>query len=152
MNEIYEIIIFILLNFLVSALSDLGLNFLSSKSYSTKLIQSLRTYFDEHSTIISAIYAGLTVIITLIITILFSKLIMKFWIPNNYFELLQFLILAFVIGFIADFLIYKFQLFGTSLNEYYNLTTPGIWGAIAFLFSILISYVFWQFLLKPISM
>jgi hypothetical protein len=76
---------------------------------------------------------------------LISKILLQFWIPDNYLELLQFLILAFLIGFIVDYLIYKFQIFGDSLNDYYNLTTPGVWGGIAFIFSIIVSYFIMKF-------
>jgi hypothetical protein len=142
----FIILIFILFNFIISVISDLILNFLSRQSYSSKLIQSLKTYFYEQSALTSSVYAGLTVIITLIITILISKLLLKFYIPNNNKELIKFIILAFIIGFISDFIIYKFKIFGNSLNTYYSLTTPGFWGAMAFIFSITISYILMKIL------
>lgn len=142
----FIILIFILFNFIISVISDLILNFLSGQSYSSKLIQSLKTYFSEQSALLSSVYAGLTVIITLIITILISKLLLKFYIPNNNKELIKFIILAFIIGFISDFIIYKFKIFGNSLNTYYSLTMPGFWGAMAFIFSITISYILMKIL------
>jgi hypothetical protein len=134
--------IFILINFIISAISDIILNYLSRQSYSTKLIQSLKIYFEQRSTITSSIYAGLTVVITLIITILMSKLLFNFWYPKiNLEELIKFLGLCFFIGYISDIVIYHLQIFGNSLNNYYSLTTPGFWGAIAFIFSVILSLI-----------
>lgn len=134
---------FIFVNFIVSLFSDIILNDLANKKlYNTqsKIILSLDSYFKNKSIMISGIYAGLTVIICLIFTTFISKLIFNFYLPNNLRELFFFNILSFITGYIADILIDRLDIFGKSLHNYYKIAGSGFWGAIAFLFSINISY------------
>ena len=63
-----------------------------------------------------------------------------FVIPTNFTDLFYFCILAFLIGYILDILIYKFKIFGDRLNDYYKTLGAGLWGGLAFVFSIVISY------------
>ena len=136
-------VFFVFINFIVSLFSDIILNDLANnKLYKSKssIILSLKDYFENKSIIISGIYAGLTVIICLIITSLISKLILNFYFPNNLKELIYFNILSFLTGYIADILIDKLNIFGSSLHKYYKIAGAGFWGAIAFIFSINTSY------------
>ena len=65
-----HIITFIILNFIVSGVSDIVLNDLSHHAAFAKtpdsIIGSLRTYFDNRTIIGSAILAGLTVVAALV--------------------------------------------------------------------------------------
>ena len=126
--------------FFVSAISDIFLNIISRSKYSPPSIRSLRSYFLQHSPIISAVLAALTIIITLIPTMLLSKLLFNFYKPDTIKELWKFLTLATPIGYLADNIIYYFQLFGTQLNPYYKLVGAGLWGSLAFVFSIIITF------------
>lgn len=140
------VIIFILFNFLVSAFSDIGLNILSHLKFSPSAIRALKPYFDKQSVITSAIYAGLTVVSVLVLTMLMSKLVFQFKYPKNIIQLLLFICLAAPLGYLADMLIYYFQIFGPSLNEYYKEAGVGFWGSAAFIFSIIFSYMFMKFI------
>jgi hypothetical protein len=60
--------------------------------------------------------------------------------PNNYTQFIYFCIIAFVIGYILDVAIDKLKIFGSSLDQYYKEYGAGFWGAVAFLFSIVVSY------------
>ena len=134
-------IIFILLNFIISAISDMGLNILSRLSVSPSAIRALKPYFQSQSVLVSAGYAGITVVTVLIITMLVSKIVFNFLYPKTVKELALFLLLAAPIGYIADAIIYYFQLFGTSLNDYYKKAGVGFWGSAAFVFSIIFSFL-----------
>ena len=140
-----KVIIFIIINFIISALSDIILNLLSSsliaKKYNFKIILSLKPYFKNKSIIESAVYAGLTIICALLITILASKTFLGFYIPNNNNELIKFIFIAFLIGYVADIIIDRFKIFGNELELYYKTAGAGLWGALAFIFSIIISYL-----------
>jgi len=127
-------ITFLVLNFGVSFVSDLLLNKLN-------IVPSLNTYFYNQSSIKTAFDAGLTVLAALIITMGFSKLIFGFTVPTNYKTLSYFCVLAFLVGYIIDVLIYKFNIFEDRLNEYYKTMGAGLWGSLAFIFSIVISYM-----------
>lgn len=140
------VIIFILFNFIVSAFSDIGLNILSHFKFSPSAIRALKQYFDKQSVITSAIYAGFTVVSVLVLTMLMSKLVFQFKYPKNVIQLLLFICLAAPIGYLADILIYYFQIFGPSLNEYYKEAGVGFWGSAAFIFSIVFSYIFMNFI------
>jgi hypothetical protein len=140
-----KVIIFIIIIFIISALSDIILNFLSRnsliKKYDLKIILSLRPYFKNKSIIRSAIYAGLTIVVALLINILISKNIFGFYIPSNNNELIKFICIAFPLGYIIDIIIDKLKIFGNDLDLYYKVAGAGLWGALAFIFSIIISYI-----------
>jgi len=131
---------FILVNFIVSAISDLVLNILSRQNISPKEITSLKSYFDLHSPITTAIYAGLTVVSVLIVNILLASILFKFSIPTNISQLFIFILIAYPLGYFADIFIYKYSVFGNELDEYYETTGAGVWGALAFVFAIIVSY------------
>ena len=141
-------LLFVGLNFIVSAFSDIILNLLAHIDFSPNAIKALRPYFDKQSFLISALYAGLTVISVLLITMMLSKALYDFYNPKSFIELLLFLALAVPLGYVADVLIYKFQLFGSSLNDYYKIAGAGFWGSSAFAFSILFSFLLQKLLAK----
>ena len=83
---------FIVLNFFVSFFSDLVLNILSRFKKSPAAIRALKSYFTYYdSPILTAVYAGFTVISVLVITILFSFFILGFTEPHNKKQLLKFI-------------------------------------------------------------
>jgi hypothetical protein len=144
-------LLFVSLNFIISAFSDIILNLLSYIDFSPNAIKALRPYFNKQSFIISALYAGLTVLSVLLITMMLSKALYDFYNPKTFIELLLFLALAIPLGFIADILIDKFKVFGSSLNEYYKIAGAGFWGAAAFAFSIIFSYLLQKLLTKNVN-
>ena len=129
---------FIFINFIVSFISDIILNDLSQSSYiNSPIIKSLQPYFQKKSIVEAAFYAGLTVVLTLIpILILHKYLLPIFDIP----ELLLLIILGFIIGYIIDIFIEKIDIFGPTLHKYYTLAGSGFYGALAIIFSIIVSY------------
>ena len=139
-----KVIIFIIIFFIVSSLSDILLNLLSKnqiiEKYNIKIILSLKPYFKNKTMIQSAIYAGLTIIVALFINMLLSKNIFGFYFPKNKNELIKFICIAFPLGYIVDIMIDKFKVFGSDLDLYYKTAGAGLWGALAFVFSIIISY------------
>lgn len=147
-----EVIIFIIINFIVSALSDVSLNLLTrnslTKYYNLKIILSLRPYFKNKSIIKCAVYAGITIVIALLINILISKKLLGFYIPHNNIELIKFIGIAFPLGYVTDIIIDKLKIFGSSLKLYYKVAGAGLWGALAFVFSIIISYLIQNIFLK----
>ena len=140
----FNSIIFLLLNFCVAFDSDIILNDLSTHF---NIIKSLQSYFQNESILKCALDAGITVSVGIVITMLFSYLLFGFLSPNTFVQLIYFCIIGFLIGYILDIFIYKFNVFGNRLNAYYKAFGAGLWGAIAFIFSIIISY----FLQKHIS-
>ena len=140
-----KVLTFIIIVFIVSALSDILLNVLSKnsliKKYNFKIILSLIPYFKNKSVIQSAVYAGITIIVALLINMFISKNVFGFYIPNNNIELVKFICIAFPLGYIIDIAIDNYKIFGNSLNLYYKTAGAGLWGALAFIFSILISYL-----------
>lgn len=136
---------FIIIVFIVSLLSDIILNLLSrnslTKDYNLRIILSLKPYFKNKSIIQSAVYAGITIVVALLINILISKFLLDFYIPHNNTELIKFIGIAFPLGYIIDIIIDRFKIFGNDLDLYYKVAGAGLWGALAFVFSIIISYL-----------
>lgn len=135
-----KLILFIFLNFCVAFISDVILRFLSTQNINP-IITSLKPYFKNKSIMYAGFLAGLTIVSALLISLSVSYLCFGFLIPSSYNEMIYFLLISFILGYIIDYLIYKWQLFGKSLNQYYQLAGAGFWGALAFLFSLIISYI-----------
>jgi hypothetical protein len=147
-----KVIIFIIINFIVSALSDVSLNLLTrnslTKDYNLKIILSLKPYFKNKSMIKCAVYAGITIVIALLINMLISKKMLGFYIPHNNTELIKFIGIAFPLGYAIDIIIDKLKIFGNDLDLYYKVAGAGLWGALAFVFSIIISYLIQNIFVK----
>ena len=138
-------ITFILINFFVSFFSDIVLNDLSHFNI-IKTLQSLQPYFNNQSIIKCAFIAGLTIVIALLITMALSYFLFSFIVPTNFIQLSCFCILAFFIGYLIDIFIYKLKIID-GLTNYYKAFGAGLWGAVAFVFSIVISYFIQKYIL-----
>lgn len=136
---------FFFINFIVSFLSDIILNDLANdRGYNfdvSKIITSLKPYFEKKLIVESGFYAAITIIIALGITSLITNLLISVVYPRNNNELLKYSMIAFVVGYVVDILIDKLRIFGDTLDDYYRIAGAGLWGAIAFVFSIIISYL-----------
>ena len=132
-----NIFAFIFINFVVGFISDIVLNDLSTHF---NFIPSLKEYFYKQSILKCAFEAGLTIVVALIITMIVSKVLFRFFIPNNLYDLFKFIIVAFILGYILDIAIDKMKIFGNRLDAYYKALGAGLWGAVAFVFAIIISY------------
>jgi hypothetical protein len=132
---------FIFINFFVGFISDLVLNILSRIKYSPPSIRSLYKYFKYYdSAILPAIYAGLTVISVLIPVMVVSYFIFGFATPVNKTQLLLLILLSIPFGYVADVIIYKYHIFGNKLDSFYEIAGAGFWGAMALIFSIVVSW------------
>lgn len=136
---------FVIMNFIVTAISDVILNLLSRNSFikkqNFKIILSLKPYFANKTMLQSAIYAGLTIVAALLINMIISKNITGIIVPKNNYELFKFILIAFPLGYMIDIIINKYKIFGNDLDLYYKVAGAGLWGAIAFVFSIFFSYL-----------
>ena len=140
---------FIFLNFMVSLFSDIVLNDLSRSGLFNEL-STLHPYFKDKYILQAGIYAGITIVIGLVFLLLLSKIIFNFYAPNNINDLLRFIIIAYPLGYIYDYLIYKFNIFGDSLKLFYKEFGVGHWGALAFIFSIVVSYFLHTYFIRLI--
>ena len=126
-------VIFILLNFLVGFFSDIGLNL-------TNLVPSLKPYFKNKTIMGSALYAGLTILVALFVTMVLSSMIFGFLTPLQMEQFYKFIILTAIVGYLADWYIYKAKVFGSDLDQYYKSLGIGFWGSAAFIVSVTASY------------
>src|SRR6056300_260354 len=93
--------------FMVSAIADIILNFLSRQTYSPLKVRALKPYFLRNTIVknsivrdmISAFNAGITIVIALIVTMFVSSIIFKFNHPHSLYELFLFVCIAFPIGY-----------------------------------------------------
>ena len=112
--------------FLVGFLSDFVLNYLSRQEYSPVGITSLLEYFEDEGDLLAAVKAGLTTLICGRISDIISP-------PGLYNKILT----AFLVGYVADWVIYKCNTFGEKLNKYYQTLGAGVWGGAAIAFAVL---------------
>ena len=136
MNEI----LFLVFNFLVGFFSDIVLNILTNQDI--RFLNTLKPYFSNKSVFKAALYAGLTVIIIIGIIMTIFKMIYDKYLPDSHLnnEIFVYLLITFVIGYLADIAIYKINIF-PKLKLYYQKVGKGLWGAIAILFSVIVSLI-----------
>jgi hypothetical protein len=127
-------------------MSDIALNDLSNY-FNIGILKSLQPYFENQSILISATAAGITIVVALLINMIISYFLLGFIIPNTLTRLLYFSISAFIVGYIIDVFICKMKIFGNRLDAYYEQVGAGIWGATAFVFSIIISYIIQNYII-----
>ena len=126
-----NISLFLIINFFIGFFSDILLNFLSHRQNMLSGIKSLKPYFIKHSVFNAALYAGITVLITLIF------LLLLFYLLKLEFSNFNLILFSFIIGFIADILIEKLKIFGNDLDLYYKTVGAGLWGGLAIMFSVI---------------
>lgn len=130
--------LFLVLNSIIGFFSDMVLNKLSN--YKMMNLNTLRPYFDHHSVVGAASLASITTVsIVYIICVIYNLLYDKY-LPETNRERIIFLILTFIIGYIADILIYHLNIF-PKLKLYYKVVGKGLWGGLAITFSVVLSYL-----------
>ena len=140
--------LFLIFNALVGFFSDIILNILSTRKikflekYSIMdSLKTLKPYFENKSTFQAAFYALLTVVIIVGIIMKIFEIYYNKYLPETNKEYIIYLILTFVIGYIGDILIYKWDIF-PRLQKYYRVVGKGLWGAIAIVFSVFMSLIY----------
>ena len=140
--------LFLLFNAIIAFLSDIILNISvnsdikylkNSKFYNS--LKTLKPYFENKSPFVAAFYALLTVIIIVGIIMKIFQIFYNKYLPETHKEIFIYLVLSFVVGYIGDILIYKWNIF-PRLKTYYRVVGKGLWGAIAIVFSVFVSLVY----------
>ena len=138
-NNLRIAVLFIIINFFVSYVSDNVLNDLS-KYTPYKAFTSLAPYFKNKSIVVAGIYAGLTVVFATILLLLFNRLLLNTYLPESRSEFIITIFAAYVIGYALDMFIYKMNIFN-NLQLFYKTVGAGNGGALSFIFSLVISFI-----------
>ena len=138
-NNLRIAVLFIIINFCVSYVSDNVLNDLS-KYTPYKAFTSLAPYFKNKSIVVAGIYAGLTVVLATILLLLFNRLFLNTYLPESRSEFIITIFAAYVIGYALDVFIYKMNIFD-DLQLFYKTVGAGNGGALSFIFSLVISFI-----------
>ena len=138
-NNLRIAVLFIIINFCVSYVSDNVLNDLS-KYTPYKAFTSLAPYFKNKSIVVAGIYAGLTVVFATILLLLFNRLFLNTYLPESRSEFIITIFAAYVIGYALDVFIYKMNIFN-NLQLFYKTVGAGNGGALSFIFSLVISFI-----------
>ena len=138
-NNLRIAVLFIIINFCVSYVSDNVLNDLS-KYTPYKAFTSLAPYFKNKSIVVAGIYAGLTVVLATILLLLFNRLFLNTYLPESRSEFIITIFAAYVIGYALDVFIYKMNIFD-NLQLFYKTVGAGNGGALSFIFSLFISFI-----------
>jgi H+/Cl- antiporter ClcA len=131
--------LFLVFNALVGFFSDIVLNIIAKHDI-YKPITTLRPYFENKTMFQAAFYALLTVVIIVGIIMKIFQLFYNKYLPETKKEYVIYFILTFVVGYIGDIVIYKLNIF-PKLKEYYKVVGKGLWGALAILFSVVLSLI-----------
>ena len=111
--------LFLVFNALIGFFSDIVLNIISKHDI-YKPINTLRPYFENKTTFQAAFYALLTVIIIVGIIMKLFHIYYNKYLPETNREYIIYFILAFIVGYVGDILIYKLNIF-PRLQKYLKL-------------------------------
>ena len=138
-NNLRIAVLFVIINFFVSYVSDNVLNDLS-KYTPYKAFTSLAPYFKNKSIVVAGIYAGITVAFATTLLLLFTRFFLNTYLPVTNSDFALTILIAYVIGYALDVFIYKMNLFD-NLEPFYKIVGAGNGGALSFLFSLVISFI-----------
>ena len=131
------ILLYIFTNFEIAFVSDIVLNDLATYY---GMVPFFKPYFAGQSIVGCGVAAGLTVVMGLVLTMIAAYSILGFWIPNTVGKLTSFSIIGFILGYLLDIFIKQYHIFGNRLDAYYKKMGARLWGGLAFVFCIVISY------------
>ena len=138
-NNLRVAVLFVIINFFVSYVSDNVLNDLS-KYTPYKAFTSLAPYFKNKSIVVAGIYAGITVAFATTLLLLFTRFFLNTYLPVTNSDFALTILIAYIIGYALDVFIYKMNLFD-NLEPFYKIVGAGNGGALSFLFSLVISFI-----------
>lgn len=138
-NNLRIAVLFIIINFCVSYVSDNVLNDLSKYTH-VKAFTSLAPYFKNKSIVIAGIYAGITVAFATTLLLLFNRLFLNTYLPTTNSGFAATILIAYVIGYALDVFIYKMNIFD-NLQPFYEIVGAGNGGALSFIFSLIVSFI-----------
>ena len=138
-NNLRVAVLFVIINFCVSYVSDNVLNDLS-KYMPYKAFTSLAPYFKNKSIVVAGIYAGITVAFATTLLLLFTRFFLNTYLPVTNSDFALTILIAYIIGYALDVFIYKMNLFD-NLEPFYKIVGAGNGGALSFLFSLVISFI-----------
>ena len=131
--------LFLIFNALVGFFSDIILNIIAKHNI-YKPITTLKPYFENKTTFQAAFYALLTVVIIVGIIMKIFQIFYNKYLPETSLEYIIYLVITFIVGFIGDIVIFKMNIF-PRLKTYYKVVGKGLWGALAILFSVIVSLI-----------
>jgi hypothetical protein len=138
-NNLRIAVLFIIINFCVSYVSDNVLSDLSKYTH-VKAFTSLAPYFKNKPIVLAGIYAGITVAFATTLLLLFNRLFLNTYLPTTNSEFAATILIAYVIGYALDVFIYKMNLFD-NLEPFYKIVGAGNGGALSFIFSLIVSFI-----------
>ena len=141
-------LLFLLFNSFIAFFSDIILNILANSNIKYfknsgfyNSLKTLKPYFENKSPFQAAFYALLTVIIIVGIIMKIFQIFYDKYLPESNKEIFIYLVISFIVGYISDILIYKWNIF-SRLQTYYRVVGKGLWGAIAIVFSVFMSLIY----------
>ena len=141
-------LLFLLFNAIIAFFSDIFLNILANSDIKYfknsgfyNSLKTLKPYFKNKSPSLAAFYALLTVIIIVGIIMKLFQIFYNKYLPESKKEIFIYLVLSFIVGYIGDILIYKWNIF-PKLQTYYRVVGKGLWGALAIVFSVCIALIY----------
>jgi len=131
-------LLFLLFNAIIGFFSDVVINILTHMNFS--FLKSLKPYFENKSVFKAAFYASITVLVIVGFIMELFNMIYDKYLPESQNEIVVFLLITFVFGYISDIIISRNAIF-PRLKEYYKDVGEGLWGGLAIVFSVIISLI-----------
>ena len=139
-----NILVFILVSFAVGFVSDVVLNDLSKN---VSMFRPLVPYFKNKFITESGICAGTTIAVATTMLLFIFKTFFNKYLPTTQRDLVIFLVIGYILGFLLDIVICRANVFGETLKPYYDSFGCGNSGAIAFIFAIVVSLFVFNYIL-----
>lgn len=120
---------FILISFVVGFIADIVLNDVSK---STKMYSSLRPYYAKKTIFYACFLSGVIIAIGTGLLMVVYKMLTKSYLPSTFTQILMFLAVGYVVGYVLDVAIDKFNILGETIQPFYREYGSGHSGALAF--------------------
>ncbi len=127
--NIMNLFAFILISFVVGFVADIVLNDLSK---SNKTFVTLRPYYADKSIFYACFLSGVIIAIGTGVLMVAYKMLTKSYLPSTFSQIVMFLAVGYVVGYLLDVAIDKFNILGESIKPFYKAFGSGHSGAIAF--------------------
>ena len=135
---------FLLISFIVGFVADIALNDISKTS---KAYSSLLPYYKDKSIMVACGISGVTIVVATGVLMVLYKMMTNAYLPRNFYEVLTFLALGYLVGYVIDVAIDKSNILGETIQPFYKSYGSGNSGALAFEITLVISLLVTKYVL-----
>ena len=133
---------FLFINAMVAFICGVVLYDMSKMKKSPKVIQSLRSYYEQKSILRSSLMGVAILLVSLVVTMVICSSLFKFMVPKSMEQLLTMIVVAYGVGYVINKLVDVSGVMGNKLNNLYTFFgLSGHLGAMSLVVCIIVSHI-----------